>query len=232
MPIYSRFSQGSGTSILGGFPRGIDISWPTNHRDEDGEQTDESNELWFVGQIDLAAVQAVESVDWLPEEGLIYLFWDSVWQPGGYHPDHVDGWCVHYAPKLTRQSIDEVQCWPESPELTALGEPDRVLLGFGPDDDGSSRLVMVPDLGDDPDEVVLTTRLAANGVDAGDDFSEDDPEVQAALARPEDWRVLLVLGPLDAFEWLGNRLFVLVEADRARVGDFSRAWVTFIDDED
>ena len=107
----------------------------------------------------------------------MYLFWDDVWQLGGYHPDHAEGWHVHDAP----EPLDEVQCWPRDPEHTALGEPERICIGFGPD----------------------------------------------------DWRVLLVLEPLEDLdqEWLGERLFLLVEADRVRAGDFSRAWVTLCSDD-
>lgn len=111
--------------------------------------------------------------------------------------------------------------------MAATGEPFRVPVSFAADaNPEEAQLVVDPDLGDDPDEVLLTARLAANGVDAGGDFDLEDPDVSAALAKDEDWRVLLQLEPVEDVDWEDfDRLYVVVEAARAAAGDFSRAWV-------
>lgn len=224
-------------SKLGGLPAlPSGIEWP---RGTEGS-------LAFLAQVDLAAIQAAEPIDWLPSEGRLYAFCDLE----GY------GWAeqvrVIYSlgdPSQPRPAPSGIKTYRERrigfmpfislPSLEWLCADDELeidheafdtrLDAIGERPPGENLLHRV---GGYPDEIQggclrLECEHLARGLPAYDYADEPTPAVDRAS---REWRLLL---QIDSDPELGmnfgdaGRFYVFVRERHARAGDFSRTVTLF-----
>lgn len=223
--------KGTGSSVLGGFPRGIDGPGPTTTLTEDGATGGETRELPFVAQFDLAAVRGMKHIDWLSPKGILYLFWDHRSAPGGYRPEHAEGWAVRFLPEPPDEPIEQwPQLWPQlgeaAQEAASIGEPERKVIGADPDPEGWPNHLVAPPLTAKATDAVRIARLASSGIVADGDEDLEAPEVVAALGPDHDWAPLLQIEGDISLGWDGfDSLYVLVRTSQAAESDFSSAWM-------
>jgi uncharacterized protein YwqG len=226
---------------LGGLPylpSGVD--WPLR----------EGRPLHFLAQINLAGVRRVGGPDWLPDKGVLHVFYDAEHQPWGDTPTDHDGWAVLHTAKMSSAP---------SPPPAGLGTPfgERDLSGQGVDsyptperlgigaavDAESGDLVfdvlrsgfnneIEHRIGGFPtpiqnDTMELDCQLASNGVTVGGPDSYRSKAAKVLAGDASDWRLLLQLeSDYEAgMEWGDSGcLYVWIREQDARAGDFSRVW--------
>ncbi len=77
-------------SKIGGNPDGtVPFEFPMNAEEE---------HLSFIAQINLQEIQAFDYEGLLPDQGMLYFFYDAFYQPSGYENEHQRGWRVTYDP--------------------------------------------------------------------------------------------------------------------------------------
>jgi uncharacterized protein YwqG len=201
-------------SFLGGRPTvKLGADWPKH-----GEQ-----ELTFIAQIDLAAIQKACELDWLPKSGVLLFFVDdqTPWTELGYP-------CI--APsavifKSDPSTVGEVVAVEQKDEFsqTRLTRLDVTFLRIqtyadrAPLDDnfeGYNEAVSATPTADVPDHLFAGHPNYVQG----DDFLTD------LLHSSPGWRLLFQIDSDDrtGFFWAdGGRLYFWVDESMAKVGDFS-----------
>ncbi len=75
-------------SKMGGTPNSISgFEWPMN---KEGEH------LSFIAQIHVEDIKHLDELGVLPNQGILYFFYDAFYQPSGYENEHQSGWRVIY----------------------------------------------------------------------------------------------------------------------------------------
>jgi uncharacterized protein YwqG len=230
---------------LGGFPRlPASTAWP----DRKGRP------LSFIAELNLAALRLVGGPDWLPESGILHLFFDAEHEPWGFDPADRDGWKV----LMTGGVADEALAPPPGlssdrvftavalagrsaltyPTTERLDLPSDVSRAF---DFEAVHTFMDTELGDGPrhqvggfpspiqgDGMELEAQFASNGVFMGGPDSYSDERIAALEPGAADWRLLLQIDSDDeaGIMWGDTgTLYVWVREQDARIGDFSRVWM-------
>jgi uncharacterized protein YwqG len=230
-----------GFSKIGGDPElPANMAWPTGH-----EQP-----RTFLAQIDFAAVASQGAIDWLPEAGRLYAFYD----PGGHGLSDVVQ--VHYvtesgglsvpAPKGVWRSFPErrvaFQALSSAPSLDWLGLDASEIDA---DEDAFETLEQIGDapssdnvqhrIGGYPNEIQpermwLSCEHLARGLPEPSWSEEIPPAIERAA---KEWRLLLQIDSDPALKMNfgdGGRLYVFIRERHARVGDFSKTvalWQTY-----
>jgi hypothetical protein len=228
-------------SKLGGDPElSADIAWPQGR---EGPRT-------FLAQIDFAAIGPQSKVDWLPQEGRLYVFYD----PEGHDlPDSVR---AHYTVQPCGPPAPPPKgVWRRFPEqrvaFTALSSaPSLDWLGLdasevGGDEEDLENLERIGDapppddvqhrIGGYPNEIQpermwLSCEHLARGLP---EPSWDDDIPPAIERSAKEWRLLLQIDSDPALKMNfgdGGRLYVFIRERHARRGDFSKTvtlWQTY-----
>ena len=230
-----------GFSKLGGDPElPADLAWPAGH---DRPRT-------FLAQIDLAALAPEFGIDWLPEEGRLYAFYDSdghgaadvvrvfysVAPPGAAAPPppgarrRFPERCVAFTPLSSAPSLDwlgldasEVGCDEAQFEsLERIGDAP-------PPDEVQHRIGGYPNE-IQPERMWLSCEHLARGLPEPP-WNEDVPPAVERAAK--EWRLLLQIDSDPALKMNfgdGGRLYVFIRERHARRGDFSKTvalWQTY-----
>jgi len=208
--------------------------------------------LSFLAQINLRDFP--ESIEGLPEEGLLSFFYDAEEQPSGYDPKDGDRWLVEYVdprrgelspvspPGELRTEFQFKKCAVAfEPEVTL---PDWASLRSMTDVDldaylylqeqliGSSgamhhRLMGHHQVVQNPME--LECQLASNGVYCGNPASYLNPRVETLRPGADDWRLLLQLDSDDELVgWMWGdvgRLYFWIRSEDLRDLRFDRTWL-------
>jgi uncharacterized protein YwqG len=235
---------GASRSQIGGLPNlGPAISWPTWK-----ERT-----LSFLAQIDLAELRAAHGPDWLPEQGMLFFFYDPEEGGWGFSPDDKGSFAVLYDPNAG--SVEARPPPTPAPELfpaqaiamhpySSLPTPERLgidIMDLVDSDQDAVDALRDEGTGEGPlhqiggwpypiqnDIMELECQLASNGIDCGgvDGFASD--QAKALAPGASEWRLLLQLDSDDYSDMMwgdsGILYFWIREAD-ARAGDFSNAWM-------
>ena len=196
----------------------------------------------FLAQIDLNELRAAEGPDWLPEEGLLYAFYDE-WRAG--FPDEVAIIFSHEAPGpplappealppkwrfaerrtkfLSFQSTPSLDWLGIDPAEVDLNEQELDELADAPDEPFGDELQHR--IGGYPSEIQGTEmRLECEYLARGLTPGQEEPS-PAILRASRSWRLLLQIDtdPGLGMTWGdGGRLYVFVREAHAKRGDFSR----------
>lgn len=226
---------------LGGrpyLPSGVD--WPHG----------EGRPLAFLAQINLAGIRRVGGPDWLPEKGVLHVFYDAENQPWGYKPADKDGWAVLYTTKMA-----SAPCPPPSGLGAPFGErdlsghcvdsyptPERLGIGAAVDRENEDLIFdllksgfkneIEHRIGGFPspiqnDTMELECQLASNGVGMGGPDGYRSKAAKVLAGGAADWRLLLQLdSDYEAgMEWGDSGcLYAWIREQDARAGNFSRVW--------
>jgi hypothetical protein len=219
----------SSFSKLGGAPDLTDdLKWP---------EGDGASRV-FVGQIDLAEVQEQRALDWLPQEGRLYAFYDG--ERNG-------------APDLVRMLFGEGPVSPSSPPQQHSARPikeRRVAfrafrsypsldwLEIGPDFDDSALAALSQDdvfeddtqalhwLGGYPLEVQGgQLQIQCEFLHRGLTPRRGEPVPESLRRAAREWRLLLQIDsdPKLGMNWAdGGCLYIFIRARDAKRGDFSK----------
>jgi uncharacterized protein YwqG len=210
-PVPSRSVVGSGRSLLGGLPRGIEeAAWPRKA----------GASLSFIAQIELAEVPVTVRAQGLPDEGSLLFFYDAEQRTWGFDPSDAGsavvlfvndrrssitcGWPSDLPDHARYQPVpihfDVVTTLPpwESVLVDDLALPPEQLsiyqdlceLLAGDDAWGSRGLV-----GGHPDQIqgdmTVECALVSAGLYCGDASAYQDPRLPQFRREAIDWRLLL-----------------------------------------
>lgn len=212
-------------------------TWPAGER----------RPLSFLGQLDLAEAQWEGKSDWLPSNGLLYVFLDQD-RRGAEDMVRV----LHAADASTKLQAAPKDAWRRFREQRVCFQPCRSApsldwfglwaaeLGFSDREFAElERIGDTPPSGDvqhrvggypdeiQPERLAISCEYLSRGLNAPS-FGEPrvgepaPPELEAAS---EDWRLLLQIDsdPALRTSWGdGGRLYIFVRAQDARAGDFTR----------
>jgi hypothetical protein len=230
-----------GFSKLGGDPElSVDLAWPQGPE----------GPLTFLAQIDFAALGTQSRIDWLPQEGRLYAFYD----PEGHGLSDVVR--VHYAIQPCGAAMPAPKgVWRRFPErrvaFSALrSAPSLDWLGLdasevGCDEEEFESLERIGDapppdevqhrIGGYPNEIQpermwLSCEHLARGLPEPSWDADIPPAVERAA---KEWRLLLQIDSDPALKMNfgdGGRLYVFIRERHARRGDFSKTvalWQTY-----
>jgi uncharacterized protein YwqG len=233
-----------GTSFFGGAPSIVPVSWPSKQ----GKRLD------FLAQIDLAEVQAVLPMDWLPKQGVLLFFYDIKGSAWGFDPKDRGSWAVIHqyvsAGELTPPgspppsdpargrvfvSFRAIQSFPswERSEVGALNlseEEGEALIELGEQQFGSQPKHQLGGFPDpiQSDSMEAECQLASNGIYCGDQKHLRDPRVPDLAKGAAEWRLLMQIDSDSSagFSWGdGGMLYFFVRERDVRAGDFSEVWM-------
>ncbi len=221
--IHIVVEAGPSRSYFGGSPRlPSAMAWPTKN----------GSRLPFLARLSLRELHHAQPIAWLPEQGALLFFYDFAEQPWGYDPAHRGSFATLLVPDLDHALR------PDEPDpaegVFSLSRKQvrftRVDAGRGEAVFGGKPLHQVagPPAAVQGDAMELQCQLASNGVYCGDDRTYTDPRAAALAPGAANWRLLLQFdSDADVGVTFGDcgRLYYWVEKQRARVGDFSDAWV-------
>ena len=259
-----------GASRLGGLPDlPPDIEWPVRpafspspHEPENWRWTKTDVADWigtpqplsFLAQMNLSEVAARAGTETnLPRKGMLWFFYDLVYEGWGYDPADAPGFRVLYVPDPTNLAprqppqtapaiklFSEVVLLPargfdlpvaDSLELERLGLDETAITAYG---DAFWNRVAVPDhkMGGwaHPIQNAMEEECAfvTAGLYCGDAKARHSDEGKRILAQPNDWTLLLQIDDDEdsGMQW-GDmaRLYFWISAADLRAGTFDRVWV-------
>ena len=223
-------------SYLGGDP----------HLPGDHEWPERSNKpLSFLACLDLAEIATTATIDWLPAQGKLLIFYDMEEQPWGFDPKDRDGWSVLHIEQQSREPTRESV---ELPKHPVCFKPFRSLPGwerlpklgvtltddeFDTYDEGVYNQNTEHQIGGYPlpvqnDYMEEEAQLASHGLYLGDAYAYSSKEGKELLPGAKDWRLLLQIATDDELGVMWGdvgSLYFWVQEERAKQGDFSNVWL-------
>ena len=235
-----------GESRIGGLPDlPEDAAWPSPH----------GRPLAFVAQFDLSEVSRYLPGSGLPEQGMLYFFYDAQDEPWGYRPPDRDGFRVLYrserAERLRRSkppprlgppygvqllSMRSERSYPDwfSPSIgrLELGAREReeyqgFLHGLVASRPATyHRLLGHPAaIGGDPQ---TDCHLASSGIDLSETIDDEDPRIAELSKGSEEWRFLLQLDshPKSNMAWGDSgRVYFFIRRADLAKRNFDSSWM-------
>lgn len=234
-------ASGPGLSKLGGDPElPAGLAWPQGHK----------RPRTFLAQIDLAALAQLSQIDWLPQEGRLYAFYDpdahgcadvvrilsSVEPPGlpvpappgvkwTFPERRVAFTALRSAPSLDWLGLDASEIELDEDEF---GRLER-FADAPPLDETQHRIGGYPNE-IQPERMWLSCEHLARGLPE----PSWDEDIPAAVERAaKEWRLLLQIDSDPALKMDfgdGGRLYVFIRERHARRGDFNKTvalWQTY-----
>lgn len=230
-------------SYFGGNPPALQgFSWPTTC----------GRPLTFLACINCAELPLTSDLNWLPKNGSILFFYDTLEQPWGYDPNHKDGAYVKYVPEfdleinanniflnepisllLPRKYITfELKKLPPSwgsPEFNKLTLTEDELSKYLEWRDSLQGRPPHHQLGGHPEQIQEGNmpeecKLVVAGVNTGASIDYNDKKVVSALGKSDDWQLLLQIDS-DEVSWGdGGMLYFWVKKQDSERRDFSNTW--------
>jgi uncharacterized protein YwqG len=233
-------SAGESRSFFGGNPPlPAGTAWPSKG----------GAPLTFLACLDLASLQAVVPVVWLPASGRLLFFYDDKNQPWGFDPKDRGGWAVMLAgddpetpapPAVTSLSrraitfhaIDSYPSW-ERAEVAALGLDDAEAEALIEASSAVYGEQPCHQVGGFPapiqgDEMELESQLASNGLYVGDASGYESGKAAELRDGAKDWRLLLQFDSDDDLDVMwgdAGMLYFWVREQDARAGRFGDVWL-------
>ena len=245
-PCVRLVGAGMGRSRIGGLPDLADqFPWPMRN----------GRAMAFLAQIDLAELRAAQGPDWLPDRGLLFVFYDDEEGTWGFSPDDRGSWAVIHDPAAMAQAAERA---PSEPKPTAqfpeqpiamrphlsLPTPERLAIDTRDVDDAGLDAIdalLQASEGDLPlhqvggwphpiqnDSMELECQLASNGINCGDPEGYQSDRANALASGVSEWRLLLQLDSDDASDMMwgdSGMLYFWIREADARAGDFSKVWM-------
>ncbi len=207
-----------GASRIGGLPDVPDgFAWPRS----------EAGPLAHIAQFRLSEVAPHDAEHLLPTEGMLYLFFDAVEQPGGFDPGHREGACVQYHPTEDElaaatppDDLDDAARFEPVPirfasavtfpTCQAILEHDH--LAFADDEEMDCYLQWLAEVGQAgearyswllgwPDEIrgdmQSECAMVTAGIYCGEGQPSDAPGAEGARPEAAEWRLLAQIHSLD-----------------------------------
>lgn len=236
----------SGMSKLGGLPvADAALAWPSW----------QGKPMSFLGQIDLAAIPRDEVSSLLPQQGVLYFFYDQQQGTWGFDPKDRGSWKVIYRDSasaanrvppppglvkeavfkerpLTFRRIDVYPDWQDE-RIAALKLTDPQfdayidLTSSSYEDQPAHQMLgyPAPIQGNDMD---LESQLASNGVYMGDATGYHSPQAKALESGRSDWVLLLQLDSDDAAGMMWGdvgRLYFWIRKSDLVNRNFDNVWM-------
>jgi len=209
--------------------------------------------LSFVAQIELPEIRLASGLDWLPDEGRLFFFYDLEQEAWGFDPEDKGAWIVLYdASPDPASHLDAPSSLPEHgrfPERSMAAvaarsypSPDRLResVGVPADEDWDAAYerhrLQSPahQLGGYPaaiqyDGMERECQFASNGIYLGDGTGYETPQALALEAGAEDWLLLLQVDSYNdesGMMWGDcGMLYFWIRRQDVAGRDFSKVWM-------
>ncbi|QNA84973.1 DUF1963 domain-containing protein [Sphingomonas sp. So64.6b] len=236
--------DGKGASRLGGLP---DLperhAWPI-WRDAP---------LAFLAQLDCSEIRAANGPAWLPDQGVLFFFYNAEQETWGFDPEDQGSWAVIYDSAATRDNAikpptDLKLVFEAVPlrfrSIASMPSVDRIISPHDTLEDADwdhlydARAAL---FGGNPhhqvggfadpvqgDDMELDCQLTSNGIYLGSGDGYRSPEARSLKAGKGDWRLLLQLDTDDKADMMwgdAGMLYFWVRERDALAKEFGSTWM-------